>query len=694
VLQSQVSGQPNPSQSVELWGGVECTVNRVGDAWFDQTVQSGHEERLPDLALFAELGIRKLRYPALWERMVRERGQETDFRWTDERLPEMKRLHLDPILTLCHHGSGPYYTSLLDDSFATGLAAHAFAVAERYPWIEDYTPVNEPLTTARFSALYGFWYPHTRDEDAFWTALLNEVDATRLSMREIRRFNPAARLVQTDDLGFCHATPALRCEADFQNERRWMGWDLLCGMVVPGHSLWERLVSRGFEHRLRVIADDPCPPDIIGINHYLSSERLLDHRIHLHADRAVADQSLGKVNDVVHVDVDAIRQLPHEVIGIEGLVEQAWERYGIPIAITECHLGSTRDEQARWFIETWDKAHELRGRGVELRAVTAWSLLGSFDWNRMVTRFIGHYEPGVFDLRGGQPRPTLMAHVLKELAAGRRPEAPGLDVSGWWHADRRAGGRTFKMKSGPRPIGAPQPILILGDEGTLSRLAVDACEIRGLHYVLLLQASERAVRTANPWAVLDTRRVASKGAAGMLANVCQALAITGAVFAWPDSADVEPVPGLLVAVTGPTFTIDDGDGLPHRLLLRMESGHPLELERHVLCTAIYGPSLVDAVLDLLLDGVTGLVPLYPAESWSEADFAQALAKVAGYNENLLLLAGDTASPLPKTAPTYLPPSETMLERFVRERCARARAKGNIEVVKNDGHKAMAAEGAK
>jgi dTDP-4-dehydrorhamnose reductase len=63
---------------------------------------------------------------------------------------------------------------------------------------------------------------------------------------------------------------------------------------------------------------------------------------------------------------------------------------------------------------------------MDLRAVTAWALLGSFDWNRMVTRVAGHYEPGVFDVRGGQPRPTLMAPVLRDLAAGREPSAPVL----------------------------------------------------------------------------------------------------------------------------------------------------------------------------------------------------------------------------------------------------------------------------
>jgi hypothetical protein len=40
----------------------------------------------------------------------------------------------------------------VDPSFATGLAAFALRVAERYPWVDAFTPVNEPLTTARAQA--------------------------------------------------------------------------------------------------------------------------------------------------------------------------------------------------------------------------------------------------------------------------------------------------------------------------------------------------------------------------------------------------------------------------------------------------------------------------------------------------------------------------------------------------------------
>ena len=70
------------------------------------------------------------------------------------------------------HRFAARYTSLLDPNFASGLADFARATAERYPWIDAWTPVNEPLTTARFSALYGLWYPHHREERSFWLALL------------------------------------------------------------------------------------------------------------------------------------------------------------------------------------------------------------------------------------------------------------------------------------------------------------------------------------------------------------------------------------------------------------------------------------------------------------------------------------------------------------------------------------------
>ena len=666
-------GKAAGGAALELWGGHECTVNRVHDAWFDQTIRAGHEDRPEDVALFAGLGICKLRYPALWERISPRHADERDFTWTDQRLAEIRDRGMEAILTLCHHGSGPHYTSLLDESFAPGLARHAAAVAERYPWVEDYTPVNEPLTTARFSALYGFWYPHQRDEGAFWLALLNETDATRLSMRAIRQVNPNARLVQTDDLGFCHASEPLQPEADFQNQRRWMGWDLLCGKVVPGHALWDRLASFGLVDRLRAIAEDPCPPDVIGINHYLSSERLLDHRIELHGARGLADRAIGETGGVPHVDVDAARSMPGEVIGLAGLLDQAWNRYRLPIAVTECHNGSTREEQARWFIDAWDTVEGLRSQGIDVRALTAWSLLGSYDWNRMVTTNAGHYEPGIFDLRGGKPRPTLMAEVLKALAEGRRPSGPGLDVPGWWREERRAmaaqPGGGFALTLGPRPAPSPKPLAIIGD-GDMAEMVARACEARGLHYLLLGHASLGQLGAASPWALFDATEPARRLDMQELAAICRNTGAIGATLRQHHAdEDAQPVPPeLLLVATAPLFTADE-DGFEAQLVDALDAGEHVEVDARQDWNAAYAPTVIDGVLDLLLDRATGRVHFVAEPGWSLADAGRAIAEVAGHDACHVIDQGSRGLDLAggPSVVSYLPSLETVLERFVHDR---------------------------
>ena len=388
-----------------------------------------------------------------------------------------------PIAGLLHHGSGPASTHLLDDNFGQCFAAYARAAAERYPWIRDWTPINEPLTTARFSALYGHWFPHLRDEAAFWTALLNQIDGTRLAMAEIRKVRPDARLVQTEDLGRTYATRALAHQGDFDNARRWMTWDLLEGRVGPEHALWSRLVGFGLEERLRAIADHPYPADVLGINHYLTSDRFLDHRVENYPpDR------IGGNDFMAFADVEAVRVLLPAPGGLEGALEEAWARYQRPMAVTESHNGCTREEQVRWIRDAWTTAEALRGRGVDVQAVTAWALLGAHDWNRLLTDQCGHYEVGAFDVREDPPRATALAVELKRLARTGAPQAATQGL-GWWRRDIRLQFKpvfrtveTPEPRTGWRTTAAARPLLIVGASGTLGKAFARACEWRGLDY--------------------------------------------------------------------------------------------------------------------------------------------------------------------------------------------------------------------
>jgi dTDP-4-dehydrorhamnose reductase len=163
--------------------------------------ETGHTYRRGDIDLIADLGVTTVRYPILWENVAPDSLEELDFAWTDERLAMLRERGIKVIGGLLHHGSGPRYTNLLDPDFPKKLGQYAGRVAERYPWIEMWTPVNEPLTTARFSGLYGHWYPHRRDYPSFLRALVNECKGTLEAMRAIRKAVPHAQLVQTEDLG-------------------------------------------------------------------------------------------------------------------------------------------------------------------------------------------------------------------------------------------------------------------------------------------------------------------------------------------------------------------------------------------------------------------------------------------------------------------------------------------------------------
>src|SRR3954470_20993431 len=107
----------------ELWGGLECSVVRIGDRWRDEFVETGHHTRPADLDAIFELGIRTLRYPVLWETVSPETPEMADFNWHDSRLGRLRELGMRVVAGLVHHGSGPRYTNLLDPAFAEGLAA-------------------------------------------------------------------------------------------------------------------------------------------------------------------------------------------------------------------------------------------------------------------------------------------------------------------------------------------------------------------------------------------------------------------------------------------------------------------------------------------------------------------------------------------------------------------------------------------
>jgi dTDP-4-dehydrorhamnose reductase len=668
--------------ALEIWGGLECTVARIGDEFVDQTRLNGHQERVQDLDQFAGLGIAAIRYPVLWERIESDGPANADWRWTDERLGRMRELGLRPIATLLHHGNGPRHTELTAPDFVPKFVSFATRVAERYPWLDAYTPINEPLTTARFCGLYGLWHPHARDHQVFLRILINQITAIRLAMRAIRQINPGARLIQTEDLAKAHSTPSLAYQARHENARRWLTFDLLTGRVAAGHPLWSYLARAGLRSELEELASDPCPPEIVGLDYYPPSERFLDDRL----ERYPAQTHTSNGRDR-YADLDAVRVLARGLTGFERLALEAWRRYRLPLAATEVHLGCTREEQLRWLKEIWDAALRLRARGADMRAVAVWALLGSYDWDSLLTLRRGHYETGAFDVRAQQPRPTAVARVTRDLATKGDAKHPVLDSPGWWRRKDRlvwppVGTPAKLKKPSPRCPAEARPLLITGGTGRLALALIRSCGARGLPHLALSrveldlanpQAVAAALQRHRPWAVVNAAGCARPDAAEADAEGCRranfesayvlAEACAGAgiqLLAWSShlvfdgrqrrpylevdapaprglyatsKLDAERVvlaswPQALLVRAGPLFAPWDQTNMVARAIHTVRAGRHFRAADDVTISPSYLPHLVAAALDLLIDGECGIWHLANQGAVTHADFARAIVRGA------------------------------------------------------------------
>jgi dTDP-4-dehydrorhamnose reductase len=664
----------------EIWGGIECTINRVNNIFRDQLRDLNHYERASDIEQIAGLGIRKLRYPLLWERHQPAQDGKIDWRWSSNQLDLICRQKIVPIAGLLHHGSGPVYTNLNDQDFPVKLGSYASLVAKQFPWLSYYTPVNEPLTTARFSGLYGFWYPHQRCELSFFDMVINQVKGIVCSMKAIRKINPSAKLVQTEDLGKTHSTPLLRYQTDFENIRRWLTYDLLCGRIEPHHYFWKYLLKSGItERRISFFLDNPCPPDIMGFNYYVTSERYLDEHVENYPEHLA-----GGNNQHRYVDTEAVRT--NHLQGLPVLLKEAWNRYHLPIAITECHLNCTREEQLRWLKETWDTCCQLQKEGIDLKAVTAWALLGAYDWNSLLTEKNNHYEAGAFCLRNNSLRPTALSKMIQSLSIEGVYDHPLVAAKGWWNRNEKM---TFQSSRASR-TPTIKPLMIIGTNGTLGHAFTRICEKRSIAYksltrgeinILSPESIDGAIEKFKPWAIInaagyvrvddaeqncDECFAINAKAPTLLAKIClqknvrfmtfssdlvfdgnkqtpyheadqvRPLNIYGASKAEAERTVLDANPSSLIIRTSAFFGPWDKFNFAYAVLEALQNSSNFYIPKDVFISPTYVPDLVNTALDLFIDEETGIWHVSNEGGITWEDFAGDIASRAGYEKKFLL----------------------------------------------------------
>jgi dTDP-4-dehydrorhamnose reductase len=500
-------------------------------------------------------------------------------------------------------------------------------------------------------------------------------------MQAIRKVNPNAKLIQTEDIGKTHSTARLQYQADFENKRRWLSFDILAGKINEEHALWGYLSFVGLtKEDFTFFSENPCPPDIMGINHYVTSERYIDERV-----EKFPEHTVGGNGNHVYADVEAVRVGKNQ--GPEVLFKEAWDRFRVPIAITEVHLHCTREEQLRWFYYVWKAVNNLKEEGVDIKAVTAWALLGSFDWCSLLTRQDGIYEPGLFDVRGFEPRATALTKLVRCLATDVNYAHPVMQEKGWWerpcavtyHLDENKTSFTETEK-------IPQnPLIIIGKSGTLGNAFSRICSQREIYHMVLgredvdiynVEDLQRIVDQYRPWAIINTsgyvgvddaeneaekcfrlNSVAPRNLSQLCSkygiqfmtyssdmvfdgkknnpylesDVVSPLNIYGQSKAMAEESVLENYKDALIIRTSPFFGPWDQYNFVHHALRSLKNEQQFTAPKDVIISPTYVPDLVHTSLDLLLDEASGIWNLSNKGSISWALLAGEVVKRSGYN---------------------------------------------------------------
>jgi dTDP-4-dehydrorhamnose reductase len=275
-----------------------------------------------------------------------------------------------------------------------------------------------------------------------------------------------------------------------------------------------------------------------------------------------------------------------------------------------------------------------------------------------------------------------------------------------------------------------RPLLITGATGTLGRAFASGCALRGIAHVLTARSDldiadepsiQRALLDIQPWGIVnacgyvrvddaesDERACMRENALGphMLAVACAEAGLPLVSFSSDlvfdgekrrpyvesdvpsplsvygrSKADAEQFvlgthPGALVIRTSAFFGPDDEHNFIRIALREIAAGRPFYASPDHVVSPTYVPDLVNATLDLLLDGESGIWHLANEGAVSWSALARDAARLAGLPAHLVTHAAPTEMHWRAARPAYsvlgseraaiMPPLEHALRAFMLE----------------------------
>jgi beta-glucosidase/6-phospho-beta-glucosidase/beta-galactosidase len=249
----------------------------------------------------------------------------------------------------------------------------------------------------------GVWPPYLKEDTGYVRVMMQVVKGVIQTVKAIRALDPQAVMVQVEATGLSrplrHDLEVLALE---DQRRGYLFYDLITGQVGYDHPLYGWLLRSGASpHDLEAIAAQPIPIEILGMNFYpqWSTQQLY-----------IDDK--GRLS---------YRAIEHDGVGFFSLIEDYYNRYKVPVMITETSAFGSDDVRSRWLHQSVGTVKQLREKGIPVIGYTWFPLFTMVDWRyRLGRRPVERYyiDLGLYKLDQnrdvGRWRPTPLVDQLRQ----------------------------------------------------------------------------------------------------------------------------------------------------------------------------------------------------------------------------------------------------------------------------------------
>lgn len=298
-----------------------------------------------DFDLLKKMNMNAYRFSIEWSRIEPKEGawDAKEIEYYKQYIAELKRREIEPIVTLFHFTLPVWFAEIggfekrRNVKYFTRFAEkiiRELGVSVRY-----IVTLNEPEVYVAASYLVGHWPPNRASKWHTWCVANNLAHAHNQAAKAIHGINRRYKVSIAKNTSYVYA----------------------------GDDAW---LSRVSATVLQYLRDDyflkkvikQC--DWLGVNYYFS-DRVYGYRVH-NPDE--------KVNDL------GWDMSPEN---LQFALERLYEKYELPIIITENGLADGEDADRQWWLtQTLLAMDKAMKNGVKVEGYMHWSLLDNFEWDK------------------------------------------------------------------------------------------------------------------------------------------------------------------------------------------------------------------------------------------------------------------------------------------------------------------------